>query len=748
MAITQALPNSFKKQLLDGDQDFSTSGGGGDKFKLALYVSTATLGAATTSFTTSGQVANSGTYVSGGKALVNSGTSVVSTVAFTDFADLSFTGVTITARGALIYNTSFSNAAVAVLNFVTDKKFVADNNIVDIINDLKQKKTSPKTVFKPISPPSSPSPTSVTQVYQNEDDKYLDLLNNVIKNEVVRGVKQISWDYWFQICGILKHNSYKKSDWLNYSSKCFPNTTEASALWDGIKNQANMNIHGLQNIAKYINPDGYKEWLKKWCIYGISFNEVNEPYACANKIYKTLGQTLKLCNEKWYMLTNNNLWKKQNEPTKYIISEIHKYLDFEKDKLNSMSSNADGEEKKSLITKLEEWIKLYYVVTKSGYLSVLTKILRPLLADDDFDKKLDNNKGKLCFRNGVMDLETKTFRNGIMWDDYITDTIPYDYVPSNYDFVKPVLLKILNNNEEHLNYYLSIIGYSFIGDANLEKSLYFMIDKTEDGKGDNGKTFFFDILNDLLPNYVYKSKSTFILKKNTKSHKQLSEMKGKRLVWLEELPKDETNAELMKEIADGKTTENEVMFGTSEIINIMFKMFVLSNNIPNITADEEAVYNRFKQISFNSHFDRSGERTVDNPEKLEFVADVKLSNTIKEKYYNEVFNLIIDYAHKYYKNGLPKIPQQFIKDTTETKKNNDKFGKWFSDNCEKDEDSKIALKLLASLSGVKEDKVKESMKKMGYKYDCDMKGIKDINDKATRGGYAGIKIIDCDEEDD
>jgi hypothetical protein len=122
MAITQALPNSFKKQLLDGDQDFSTSGAGGDKFKLALYVSTATLGAATTSYTTSGEVSSSGTgYTTGGKALVNSGTSVVSTVAFTDFADLSFANVTLTARGALIYNTSFSNSAVAVLNFTTDK---------------------------------------------------------------------------------------------------------------------------------------------------------------------------------------------------------------------------------------------------------------------------------------------------------------------------------------------------------------------------------------------------------------------------------------------------------------------------------------------------------------------------------------------------------------------------------------------------------------------------------------------------
>lgn len=119
MAITQALPNSFKKQLLDGDQDFSSAGG--DVFKLALYVSTATLGASTTAYTTTGEVAASGDYVAGGKALVNTGTSVASSVAITDFSDLSFTGVTITARGALIYNTSFSNAAVAVLNFGSDK---------------------------------------------------------------------------------------------------------------------------------------------------------------------------------------------------------------------------------------------------------------------------------------------------------------------------------------------------------------------------------------------------------------------------------------------------------------------------------------------------------------------------------------------------------------------------------------------------------------------------------------------------
>ena len=121
MAITQAICNSFKKQLLEADMNFKQTGG--DKFKLALYSSTATLNSATTSFTTTGQVGDSGQYASGGGLLVNEGTSLTAGVARVDFADRSFTGVTLTARGALIYNTSSdtTNASVCVLDFGSDK---------------------------------------------------------------------------------------------------------------------------------------------------------------------------------------------------------------------------------------------------------------------------------------------------------------------------------------------------------------------------------------------------------------------------------------------------------------------------------------------------------------------------------------------------------------------------------------------------------------------------------------------------
>ena len=120
MAITQAIANSFKKELLEGEHNFGT---GDDKFKIALYTSSATLNSATTSYTTGNEVGASGQYTAGGGALVNNGTSIASGVAIVDFADRSFTGVTLTARGALIYNTSatVANAAVAALDFGADK---------------------------------------------------------------------------------------------------------------------------------------------------------------------------------------------------------------------------------------------------------------------------------------------------------------------------------------------------------------------------------------------------------------------------------------------------------------------------------------------------------------------------------------------------------------------------------------------------------------------------------------------------
>jgi hypothetical protein len=119
MAITQAVCNSFKAELLGAVHDFDS--GNAQVFKLALYTSAANLSAATTAYTVTGEVPNTGQYVATGSALQSKQVSLDTATAIVTFADLSFTGVTLTARGAVIYNSSVSNAAVCVLDFGADK---------------------------------------------------------------------------------------------------------------------------------------------------------------------------------------------------------------------------------------------------------------------------------------------------------------------------------------------------------------------------------------------------------------------------------------------------------------------------------------------------------------------------------------------------------------------------------------------------------------------------------------------------
>ena len=123
MAITQAICNSFKKEVLFGAHDFDASSG--DTFKLALFTSDASLSSTTTAFSSSNE--SSGTNYSGGSSLTSIDPALSSTTAVCDFSNLTFSNVSVTARGALIYNStpnttsiSLTNPAVCVLDFGGD----------------------------------------------------------------------------------------------------------------------------------------------------------------------------------------------------------------------------------------------------------------------------------------------------------------------------------------------------------------------------------------------------------------------------------------------------------------------------------------------------------------------------------------------------------------------------------------------------------------------------------------------------
>jgi len=124
MAITSAICSSFKQEVLVGTHNFTATSG--NSFKLALYTSSATLGAATTAFTTTGQASGTN-YTSGGSALTNVTPVLSGTTAVCDFADLTFGTATVTARGCMIYNDTQSDKAVAIIDFGGDKTSTAGN---------------------------------------------------------------------------------------------------------------------------------------------------------------------------------------------------------------------------------------------------------------------------------------------------------------------------------------------------------------------------------------------------------------------------------------------------------------------------------------------------------------------------------------------------------------------------------------------------------------------------------------------
>ena len=486
----------------------------------------------------------------------------------------------------------------------------------------------------------------------------------------------------------------------------------------------------------------------------------------------------------WYYTDKNNIWLQTKYANDYlIVTTIQLYIKKLEEKYwneynnITLNDNTDNEsdtdsdddtdkednkaKRKRKKKEIDEINRFYNSVGKSSYISQTVKYLRTLLTDNDFHNKLDNTGGKIVFKDGIFDLKMDKFNYGFRKEDYISFTLGINYEP-NYDAEKmkklrEILKQILNWNDEHLEYYLSVIGYAFTGDSHLEKSIYYIVDGTG-GKGDNGKTFMFDILKHIFPEYVKQTDPSLLEEANTKTHKQLPVLNNARIVWADEGTKKKLNASLMKKIGDGKDINTTVMYGNAKDFKVTYKMFVCSNHLPKIDKNEEAVYNRYKQIQFCSHFDRTGIIEQDDYEALEFIADPTLSDKLKKEYVNEIIGIVLEYAVKYYKNGIPKIPQHFIEAVNKTKNENNEFAKWFHSRFVSMVGKNISLDYIVEVYGVNDDKegrkmVLEEMKGLHIKYNKDLVGFgtKEVEGKTVKikGGFEGYAINEnWNEEED
>jgi len=566
-------------------------------------------------------------------------------------------------------------------------------------------------------------------------------VHNVVKNEIIDKLLYLglldgqafgSWDDWRNVGLCMKWiTTFEHFDTFSKINKEKYDKKETIELWNSIHEKYEaMNLGTLYHYAKDYNKEKYNLYFN----YFIPLNKMMKgALTIAECICPKLERHLKWSNEKWFMFyKKTNLWIETKEPSHIIVQMIHKHIDYSiQIKIIERAKCEDDEQQKSITDEISKYSKMYSEVDKSGFYAMITKHLKTILYDSEFYYKLDNNPYKIAFQDGIYDLRENKFNHGYSDFDYITKTIPFQYnepTQEHMDFVKKVIFKICNCNQSHMDYYLGVLGQALLGDAELEKALYFCVGVG----GNNGKTLILEALADIMPNYVSKIERKTFEKGYSKAHKHLAGTKGKRIVYVEELSSKEQEIEILKELADGKNVKNEILFSTDELINIMFKLFFLANCQANMKADG-GIGNRYRQLCHNSKFNK--ETTVDNYETLDFVQDKTLASKLKGEYKHALIQLLLDAGHEYTKTNTLTIPNEFEEAIANTLEANDEIKMWFNDNCEYGEDFKCSKKELEEAISKPFREIQNEIQRItNLKYDRTMKY------KNNRGGFKGFKI--------
>ena len=580
--------------------------------------------------------------------------------------------------------------------------------------------------------------TDTDNEQSDDEDKYIELLFDVIKNG-----NHINYDIWFNIMACLKANGYSFDIFKKYT-ELYQDNHECAKYWDNLKNPYGT-IHYLQKLAKEFNPEKYKLWLSKYNMF-LSLNTISKS---VNDVAKWMApyvkDTLVYCDG-WY-ICENGLWRLINKPKSFLVNFLQRRTDEAIDNINiKISKQTDEEEIKNLNAIKKEYFCFYSKCSTTGYYSNLIDLIASPLEDIEFINKLDTYTYKIFYKNGMLDLKTLKFRKNIYSKDYITKTINFDYEePTEQDMneVYKVLKKICNWNDEHLNYYLSTMGYAMTGDSKKEQDFYYLRGET----AGNGKSTIFEALSNIIPNYVHKAlQETF--DKGADLRKEINGWRGLRILFNDELTEDKKNSELLKAIANGTTYKYNKLWSVDAIdMPINFKLFLTSNQTIDINMDE-GIKRRLKMMQFNSLFREK--ILIDDYDKLEFTIDKSMQSKLEGKYKHALLRMIFQKSNDYYINsGLDSYPKEWVKVNNEVIDDNDTFKTWFFDNFTIDEEGMIhkdefndTMKEFYKNKPFDLKKLKDNIARLRVKVSYNANQQKKMNNKKLKGYWVGLKYAD------
>jgi len=431
-------------------------------------------------------------------------------------------------------------------------------------------------------------------------------------------------------------------------------------------------------------------------------------------------------------------------------------------KLADVVSNKelDKEEKNEIKDQLKVIQKQLTVAIKSietttFIKNIVDQISSQLIMTIEEQEKLNTCENCLNFRNGKLDLKTSEFSERTQ-DDFVTEYLNYDFQLKPNKAIKKevteILKQICNSNEDDYDFIMNFLSYCITSETKEQKYL-----NVVGPSASNGKSTLIKLMESAFSIYIFKAKKDLFTEGFSKGHKFFSQTKNKRIVYIEEQDKKKQDTDLMKDIIDGNKINNEVLFSTTEKINIMFKLLFFSNNLMNFDADS-GIKRRLIHFEFKNKFvDKNDFEKEKENHKIGqvFVVDRNLLTKFNtsDDYKNVLIHLLINRSKNYFEKGLV-IPDKYVEISNNACEDNDKFKNFIDNNFDithvdsdrMQQDEFLEMYNRHSKCNYSWSSVHTNIMRLGIKFNRDARKI--INGVSTKRCLIGIKPKEAKYEDE
>jgi P4 family phage/plasmid primase-like protien len=492
-------------------------------------------------------------------------------------------------------------------------------------------------------------------------------------------------------------------EWIKFSAKTSrDNFNEAKCVYEWENNLAGFNytIGTLKYYAGQDTPDKYETWKKTQQKKRFKDSLNGGQYDIAKMLHDVHGTNFVCASiekDLWYEFRGHKWFKTEKAHslrTKISTEIVQKFIDEGKKLYNDMMDGGDEDEapkKQKVINKIIAQLK-----SSSFKKGILTEA-QELFYNELFYDNLDTNINLLGFENGVFDCKTLEFRNGKP-EDYISMTTGYNYKEFSDDDtevldVKDILIKIFP--DPNLRIYFLEYCASLLKGGNAAKTFLVM-----SGEGDNGKSIIIELIEYALGRgkYAIKFPTTLITDKRAGSSAaspELARVHGVRFAVLQEPSPDAfLNLGTLKELTGNDSFYARTLFKEGREITPMFKMVLICNLLPRLSADDPATWNRIKVLLFEAWFPKNPNMVPkdfgEQMKKKIFYRDSTLSEKLPSL--KQAFMwILVQTLKNIRKNGYTAEPEKVLEATSIYRRNNDTLLQFLTESIVADLEDKKAI---------------------------------------------------------